>query len=187
MGDDIKLWISKIREGDREAFEKLFLRFYDPLCKFAWRYLRSAHISEELVQDVFLTVWESRESLDPEKSIKSYLYKAVKNKALNHLKHKNLAEDYNQQIDWLNSTSISQIHDFNNEDSKFVKAVQKEIDNLPEKARHVYKLSRKDGLTYQEIADILDISKRTVESQISRSLKILRERLAQYFDLHTAS
>ncbi len=185
MSDEINQLIKKIKTGDKDAFERLFLKFYDPLCNFAWRYVHSVHISEELVQDVFLNVWESRERLDPDKNIKSYLYKAVRNKVLNYLKHKDVAEKYNKQIDWLNSVDISQMHDFD-EQSEFIEAAQEAIEDLPEGARRIYKLSRKDGLSYQEIADVLDISVRTVESQMSRALEKLRNSLSEYLSSYSS-
>lgn len=177
--EEIKLWVIKVREGDKSAFNKLFVKFYSPLCKFAWRYVRSSHISEELVQDAFLEVWELRASLDSDKSIKSYLYQIVRNRALNHLKHKSIAREHNKDIAWINSTPITQLHNFK-EQSEFVRAAQKAIDELPDGARQIYKLSRKDGLTYREIAEVLDLSPKTVESQMSRALKILRRELSDY-------
>lgn len=171
--------VEKIRKGDQEAFEELFHEFYAPLSKFAWRYVRSSHIAEELVQEVFLDVWEDKKSLDPAKSIKAYLYQSVKNKALNHIKHKDLAKEYNKSIAWVNRTPITQIHSFAG-NSEFIRQTKKEIENLPEGARNIYKLSRKDGLTYREISEVLDISIKTVESQMSRALKILRQKLSSY-------
>lgn len=171
--------VEKINDGDSEAFENLFLKFYSSLCKFAWRYVHSSHIAEELVQEIFLDVWKNRKSLDSSENIKAYLYKSVKNKALNHLKHKSLAEEYNQEIEWVNRTPITQIHSFS-DNSEFVRQTKKEIEDLPEGARNIYKLSRKDGLTYREISEVLDISIKTVESQMSRALKILRQNLSIY-------
>lgn len=179
MDDDIRLLIKKIKTGDKEAFKKLFLEYYDPLSNFAWRYIKSVHIAEELVQEAFLSIWESREMLDSSKNIKSYLYQIVRNKALNHLKHKDVVEKYNTQIDWLNSVSISQMHDFD-EQPEFIEAAQEAIESLPDGARRIYKLHRKDGLTYKEIAEVLDISIRTVESQMSRALEKLRNNLSEY-------
>lgn len=179
MDQQLQQWIEQIRQGNKDAFEKLFLKFYEPLCNFAWRYVRSSHISEELVQDAFLAVWESRETLDKNRNIKTYLYQAVRNKALNHLKHQEVVEEHNQHIEWLNSASISQMHDFE-EDSEFIKAAQRAIDDLPERACQVYKLNRKDGLTYKEIAEVLNISPRTVESQMSRTLKKLKQSLSEF-------
>lgn len=179
MDKDIKLWVEGIKKGDKNAFENLFLEFYEPLCQFAWRFTHSQHVSEELVQEVFLNVWQSKETLDPQSEIKSYLYQSVKNKALNHIKHQELASEYNQKIVWLDPSPTKQEHQYE-EESEFVRAARKAIEELPDRARQVYKLSRKDGLTYREISTVLDISPKTVESQMSRALKILRNSLSDF-------
>lgn len=181
MSKDIRLWIEEINNGNRKAFEKLFLHFYEPLCQFVWRFTQSAHVAEELVQEVFLNTWQTRGTLDPEQNIKSYLYQAVRNKAINHIKHQELAEEYNQKIKWLKQKPVTQEHNYD-EESEFVQAAQKAIEELPDRARQIYKLSRKDGLTYREIADVLDISPKTVESQMSRALKTLRKSLSEYVE-----
>lgn len=178
---DLKKLVRKIRKGDQEAFEQLFLEYYEPLCKFAWRYTSSIHVSEELVQDIFLIVWESRKTLDPKKNIKSFLFQSVRNKALNYINHEELARNYNKEIEWLNPSPARQTHKLD-DNSEFVRAVRKAIEGLPEGAQNVYRLSRKEGLTYQEIAEVLDISQKTVESQMSRALKLLRKALSQYLD-----
>ncbi|WP_372634396.1 RNA polymerase sigma-70 factor [Fodinibius sp.] len=179
MKNGVKVWIINIKGGDRKAFEKLFLRFYEPLCQFSWQFTHSRHISEELVQEVFMAVWKSRKTLDPQKDIKSYLYQSVRNKALNYIEHEQLAEEYNREIEWLSPAPVTQKHHYG-EKSQFEKAAKKAIEHLPDRARQIYKLSRKDGLTYREIADVMDISVKTVESQMSRALKILRNSLSQY-------
>lgn len=178
-GLKLKRLVKKIRKGDKQAFEKLFLRFYDPLCKFAWRFTSSMHVSEELVQDVFLNIWESRDTLDRNKNIKSYLFKSVRNRALNYINHEELARSYNKEIEWLNRSPATQHHELDSR-SEFVTAARQAIEELPEGARNVYKLSRKEGLTYREIAEVLEISQKTVESQMSRALKILRKSLSDY-------
>lgn len=175
----LKEWVEQASLGNHDAFEKIFLRFYGPLCKFAWRFLNSRHIAEEVVQDAFLSMWESRETLDSGQNIKSYLYQAVRNRALNYIKHEKVAERHNREITWINPEPATQIHSLD-EESEFVRQVQQAISHLPEGARQIYKLSRKDGLTYQEIAEVLDISPKTVESQMSRALKMLRNTLSKF-------
>ena len=179
MSSGVSLLVKNIKAGDRKAFKELFLKFYDPLCQFVWTYTRSGHISEELVQDVFLTVWELRENLDPAQDIRSYLYRSVRNRALNHIKHRNLANEYNNDIEWLKPSPVTQQHSYDTGSTTFEKEVKQAIRNLPDGARRIYILSRKEGLTYREIAAVLDISIKTVESQMSRALKMLRETLSE--------
>src|SRR5690625_725730 len=86
--------VDAVRRGEESAFKKLFLTYYDLLCNFSWRYTRSKAVSEDLVQDVFVDVWNMRESLDPQKSISIYLYQAVKNKAIDHLDHQKVVRKH---------------------------------------------------------------------------------------------
>ena len=171
--------VEKIKFSDRNAYKELFLKFYEPLCQFTWTYTRSRHISEELVQDVFLTVWELRENLNPEQNIRSYLYQSVRNSALNHIKHKRLAEEYNRDIEWLEPLPAVQHHSYEG-NSNLEQNVKQAINDLPDGARRIYSLSRNEGLTYREIATVLDISIKTVESQMSRALRKMRNALSEY-------
>lgn len=180
-----KQWIEAIRNGSEEAFEELFLTYYAPLCTFVWRYVRSDHIAEELVQDVFANIWEKKEMLDPKGTIKAYLYQSVKNNALDYIKHQKVV---NQYLDERAQTEKRTIHQESIQppETEFVKAARQAVEELPERAREVYKLHRKDGLTYREIAEVMEISPKTVESQMSRALNILRSRLSRYLPLLAA-
>lgn len=182
---ELEKWAGQINKGNKAAFEKMFLAYFEPLSKFAWRFVKSSHVAQELVQDVFLNIWENRTSLDARKNIKSYLYYAVRNEALNYIRDQETAKKYNEQIGWLKSVPVTQMHDFD-EESEFVQQAKQAIKDLPEGARLIYKLNRKDGLTYREIAEVLEISPKTVESQMGRALKILRQRLSCYLPILTA-
>lgn len=174
-----KQWIEAIRNGNEHALEELFLTYYAPLCKFVWRYVRSNHVAEELVQDVFANIWEKKEMLDPGGEIKTYLYQSAKNRALDHIKHKKVVNQYRSKIAKTEKRIVHQ-EPIQSEETAFVKAARNAIEELPERARQVYKLHRKDGLTYKEIAKVMKISIKTVESQMSRALNILRNRLSRY-------
>lgn len=176
--------VKAIREGDEHAFKKLFLRYYDPLCNFSWRFTRSKAISEDIVQDVFSDMWNLRQSLDPQQSISVYLYQAVKNKALDHIDHQKVVRRYQSKAAHAgqNFTYIQRTIQ-PRENAEFIKAVRQAIDDLPGRAQQVYTLHREDGLTYREIAEVMDISQKTVESQMSRALDLLRSRLNKYLPL----
>lgn len=182
IDSNAQLWIEKIRDGDTRAFENLFLEFYAPLCRFAWQYVRDNSIAEEIVQDVFLKLWQTRENWEPRGSIRSYLYIAVKNRALDIIKHKKIEDNYIvEQIQ--SSNNKGQAVDDILHEKEFYKEAQKAITQLPERCRLVYILHRRDELSYNEIAEILDISVKTVESQMSRALRMLRKHLSHYLPL----
>ncbi len=172
------LWVDQITEGDHRSFEKLFKSYYLPLTRFSWRYVGSKAIAEELVQEIFFEIWEDRKNLNIVESVRSYLYKAVKHRSLNHLKHQRVKSEYDTKwmakkkekttIEYEDSARIEQIKE----------AIEKAIEELPPRSKMTYKLHRYDGLTYQEIADVMDVSVKTVESQMTRTLKMLRERLS---------
>lgn len=178
LDDDIQ-WVENIKKGDEKAFEILFKRYYSPLTRFAWRYVNSKAIAEELIQELFTILWEKKGEWDieGENSIRSYLYKSAKNLALNHLKHQGIRDIY--ESDWMDQKEIPKIEyrDTYREEQIRI-AIETAIEELPKRSKMTYKLHRHDGLTYEEIANVMDVSVKTVESQMTRTLKILRERLS---------
>ncbi len=174
---DDRHWIENIRMGDDESFEFLFKKYYFPLARFAWRYVNSKAIAEELVQELFTILWEKRKELNTDGSVRSYLYKSVRNLSLNHLKHQGIKNEYDRQ--WMEDKENPEIK-FRDEyrEQQIREAIAKAIEELPERSKMTYKLHRYDGLTYSEIAEVMDVSVKTVESQMTRTLKMLRESLA---------
>ena len=174
---DDQHWIENIRQGDDESFEFLFKKYYLSLARFAWRYVGSKAIAEELVQELFTNLWEKRGELDTAGSVRSFLYKSARNLSLNHLKHQGVKNKYDHQ--WMAQKENPEI-EFRDElrEQQVRNAVAKAIEELPERSKMTYKLHRYDGLTYPEIAEVMDVSVKTVESQMTRTLKILRERLS---------
>lgn len=175
-----KRWIREIRKGKKEAFKEVFECYYDQLLRFAYRYLESRDEAEGVVQNVFLWVWENRKTWRVDGSLKTYLYRSVKYKALDILRHEDVKDKYEQEL-----SLQKEEREYNNiekkmDDKKLAETVRNAIENLPERARRIYKLSRLEGLTYNEIAYVMEISPKTVESQMSRALKILRKQLSGY-------
>ena len=158
-------------------FVSSFFTFHEPLCHFAAEYVRSEHIAEEVVQEVFAEVWKKRENLDPNQSVKAYLYQSVKNRALDFQRRHQTEQKYLKRATKGSQVKTEEPKISLEGKSEFKIAAQRAIENLPKRGRQIYKLSRKEGLTYREIATVLDISPKTVESQMSRSLKKLRQEL----------
>tara|TARA_R110002124_G_scaffold239959_1_gene405077 strand:- start:9667 stop:10215 length:549 start_codon:yes stop_codon:yes gene_type:complete len=180
ISDDIL--INKIQEGDRTSFEILFRNFYAPLCDYAFKFVKSSDIAEDQVQEVFVNIWEKKKDWHPKGSIKSYLYKAVRNQSLNYLKHKQFVEEWKQKIASRSPTSFHSPTEERANPEQVKKWVQEAIHQLPKKRRAIYELSRNHGLTYMEISRTLNISIKTVETQMGRSLKHLRSYLKQKLD-----
>jgi RNA polymerase sigma-70 factor (ECF subfamily) len=165
----------KIREGDADAFKNLFETYCQALIYFAWRYVKNTQVAENIVQDVFLRIWLNRTKLNPALKIKSYLYKAVKNQAFQHLR-KAKYENQKENIQALDSSTKSP-EDILNE-KEIAVSVQRAISELPPQSRLIFTMSKYNNLKYSEIAEIQNISIKTVETHMGRALKFLRKRLA---------
>lgn len=179
MTDDILLTTS-LQQGDENAYKQLFLKYYSPLCEYASHYI-SDDDSEELVQELMLFIWETRENLIIETSLKSYLFTSTRHRCLNAIKKQLYHERIHNQI-------YEKIKDqFEDPDYYLVnelsKNIRKAIDELPETYRDTFILSRFGEKTNVQIATELSISVKTVEYRISQALKILRHSLKDYLPL----
>ena len=177
--DDEAAWVERIRTGDPMAFEALFHAYHASLCSFAYRYLGARDLAEEMVQEVFLFVWERRESWDVRSSVRSYLFTAVRNAALSYLRHERVVARRDARVRILQDT-VAPGADLEVVQAETVAAIQEAVARLPDRCRLVFTLHREQGLTYAEVAEVLGISPRTVEVQIGRALKSLRRCLAAH-------
>jgi len=168
----------QIKYGDKLAFEKVFKEHYQHLCNFAFQFLKEKAASEEIVQDVFFKLWEKRESTEI-KTIKSYLFSTVRNSCLNQIKHLEIRDTYKQHNEAQIQYSEQQNYDSVVE-NELSNHIEKAISSLPVERQKVFKLSRFEGKKYKEIAEELGVSVKTVESQMSKALKFLREELSEY-------
>ena len=172
-------WAERVRDGDHDAFSAMFHALYPSLCNVVARRVGSRAIAQELVQDVFLRVWQRRDSLDPEQSITGYLYRAAKNQAANHLKHRGLA-DRSRHTVVLSLVPSAVGADEETRYNEIAAVAQEAIDELPTRCREIFLLSRNAELSYGEIARLLGLSVKTVETQMGRALKALRARLLPF-------
>ncbi len=175
LPDDIL--ISRINKGDKSAIEYLYKSYYSYLCLYANKFIEDGAIAEEVVQEVFLKLWEKRGELKINTSIKAYLYRAVHNFSINTIKHNKVRENY--VLDYTERSNYGDAYQdvITNELNESYKKALKE---LPEKRREIFELSRVEGLKYKEIADQLNISVKTVEGQMSKALIQLKSILSEY-------
>jgi len=174
--------LEAIREGDETAFEMTFKEYYQALCRYANSFLSDRDEAEEVVQSAFLGIWEKRSSIVVTISLKAYLYQAIRNRCLNVIKHEKVKQQHAQHeavMSVKHYEATSQTVLSNELEQKIYVAMQA----LPEQCRLVFKLSRFEELRYQEIADQLNISVKTVENQIGKALKIMREQLRDYLPM----
>ncbi|MFO7370239.1 MAG: RNA polymerase sigma-70 factor [Bacteroidales bacterium] len=162
----------------KEAFENTFRRFYAPLVVYACKYVGSIDTAREIVQDFFARFYEKRESLNIGISLKSYLYRSVYNCSINYLNQRNIQDRH------LKTIELERDHEENMEAEintvELEHRINEIINELPAKCRQIFKMNRLEGFRNEEIAKQLNLSKRTVETQISKALKILRKKLADY-------
>ena len=174
--------IGAIREGNERIFEETFRKYYQSLCNYANSILKEMDEAEEVVQNLFLSIWEKRNDLEINISLKSYLYRAVHNHCLNRIKHLKVRDEYQQYaVNFYDASyeSVSQTVMKNELETKIEEAIRK----LPEQCRLIFRMSRFEELKYHEIAEQLELSPKTVENQIGKALKILRVELAEYLPL----
>ena len=173
--------LQHLKTGDEKAIDWLFREYYASMCQSAYRILPDEHLIEDLVQDVFYEIWKKRKTLKINTSIAAYLRQATRNKTLNYIR--------DQKIDFRNAPPKEELKSKNTLAVQTLMAddLQQEIDaaidSLPERCRLVFVLSRFEEMSYQEIADQLGISIKTVEHQIGKALRSLREALGGYLSI----
>ncbi len=166
---EIKKWNTKSSKKD---FESIFHRIYSPLCGYALKILKSSEQAEEVVQEVFLKLWEQKNRLEIE-NIDSYLYRSVYNKSLHIIAHNKVVQKYADS--YIGNNDSLPTPEEGIIVGEMYAVYREQLKKLPEKTRNIFLLSRNQGLKYSEIAEKLNISVKTVEANMSKALKVFRE------------
>lgn len=175
---DSNFLLERLKAGDRRTFTQLFDYYYSALVIFADRYLHDTGSAEDIVQSVFVKMWENRENLKAV-SVRFHLINAVRNSCIDKIRKDGTREKYIQR----------QIHQSSHAgqdfwaESELKEMIESAIDRIPDRCREIFLLSRFEGLNSKEIAEKLQLSQRTVETQITNALKILRRELKDYLFL----
>lgn len=175
-------FLELIKNGDKRAFDEVFLKYFKSLHAYAFTFIKDKDDAEEIVQNVFYRIWTKRDQLKTDGFLKSFLYRSVHNESLNYLKHQKVRANFNVYYADVakNDTGNLSVEIMA---SELKKNIQSAINDLPEKCRNVFQLSRFDQMKYQEIADALNISVKTVENQMGKALKILRLKMVDFLIL----
>ena len=179
---NIRVWQQQIAcDGDEKAFAELFRYFYDRLLHFCIQYVHTREAAEEIVSDVFVKIWNRRTDLEEVVNLEVYLFVAVKNHSLNYL------EQYSSlRITPINDeTGISELTNSIDPErtmewKEILFRMDQEVSRLPDQCRRVFKLIKEEGFRYKDVAEILNISPRTVETQLFRAMKRLNEVVGPY-------
>lgn len=180
MKDNIN--ITDLRTGNHRAYEMLFTEWYAPLCNYAYSILRDQEEAKDIVQKTFYKLWDQRSGIEIHTSIKSYLYRMVHNNALNKIKQQRIRQEHDKHIayemnDSIKDTENTVLH------GELAKQIEAAIEKLPPRCAEVFQLSRFQQKSYAEISKELSITTNTVETQIVKALRILREELKEYLPL----
>lgn len=170
--------LDRLRRGDESAYEAIFRQWYGPMVGVTTAILRDQGPAEEVVQDVMLELWRRRESIVLTQTLRAYLFQASRNRALNYLRR--------QRVETRGESTIAagmptpDHADAEAREAELAVAISEAIESLPGRCREVFELSRVQGLRYAEIATALGISVKTVEAQMGKALRVMRERLAPW-------
>jgi RNA polymerase sigma-70 factor (family 1) len=183
MSNNVKVLLNGIASGDERAFRDLYYLYYEKLFSFARWYVNSAEVAEDVVSDVFFNLWKGRTTIADITYFETYIYAAVKNGCFNILK-----SSYHQRVSLIvDELSMEAYIEPDSPDTKAMynqlsDAVTAAINHLPERCRLIFKLVKEDNLKYKEIAEILDISPRTVETQVAIALKKIEQELLPFLE-----
>lgn len=175
--DDREL-LARIRGGDERAFDIVFRDHYASLVRCAEAMLHRRDLAEEIVQDVLLALWQRRDTLDVEDSLRAYLFRATRNRSLNHIRHAAIERNAEPEFAAIEPPDAPAPATLIGEEIDV--ALHRAIATLPPRCREVFELSRVHGLRYSEIATTLAISVKTVEAQMGKALRVLRTQLAPW-------
>jgi RNA polymerase sigma-70 factor, ECF subfamily len=182
-----KTEIGRFIQGDEEVFNKVFQSYYPPLVAYTTSFISDKEEAREIVQEVFLKLWEKKASLHPDTNLKAYLFSIARNLCINHLDHKRIGQKY---------TGLRRMEILTTELNHLVltdpaaeelymtdlrERIQELLQRLPDQNRKVFEMHRNSNLTYKEISQQLNISVKAVEAHISRALRYLKENLPEYF------
>jgi RNA polymerase sigma-70 factor (ECF subfamily) len=175
---DDRARLQKIQSGDEGAYDAAFRSWYPVLVRVATALLRDPDAAEEVAQDVMMELWRRRHALDADVSLGGYLLRSVRNRSLNQLRHLKVRKQSESAVEALYDAPAGADQPIVAQE--LATAARQAIAELPPRCREVFELSRVHGLKYAQIAEALDISQKTVEAQMSKALKVLRERLAPW-------
>ncbi len=171
--------VESIKSSNQGVFELVFKYYYSGLVVYADQIIKDLVISEDIVQSVFMKLWETRETIEI-RSFRSYFIQCVKNRCIDHLRSQQVKQRFDNRIPEAANLVIGEDLWTKNELNELI---ERAVDNLPPRCREIFLMSRFENLKIAEIAEKLKISKRTVETQISKALKILRVKLVDYLSI----
>ena len=168
-----------LKKGNEKSYKIVFNNYYEWLCNYIYKLSYNYQLSEEIVQEVFVKLWENRERIVVKLSLKNYLFKACHNEFLQHIRKEKIKLDFLDSLRW---DTLYEVYDTeNNPKEKRLNALKKLIDELPPKCKEVFVKGKLEGKRYKGIAKDMNISKKTVEAQMSKALRYIRDQAVYLF------
>lgn len=173
--------LTRLLEGERQAFDEIFTRYYTSLCAYANLYVRQTEVAENIVQDLMLWLWENRLELQIRGALSHYLFTSTKNRCLTYLSREALRSNRlsDLRVDVADTFGVPDFYQL----EELRQNIRRAVEELPEPYREAFEMNRFENRTYKEIAEELGISAKTVDYRIQQSLKILRVKLKDYLPL----
>lgn len=175
---DDKALLVLIANDDHYAFSKFFDKHFDEIYRHIYSKISDCDIAKDLVHDIFLKIWENRTQLQIINNVRGYLFTAARNKVLDYIAHNKIVDKYYESF--LQTYNLSEETDYLIRQKEIQQIIEKEIEALPTKMKTIFLLSRQEYLTHREISEKLNISEKTVKTQINNSLKRLKQKLHPY-------
>jgi RNA polymerase sigma-70 factor (family 1) len=187
MSPSEKELITGLQQGDKSTFDFLFRSYYPGLCSFAYSYLKSSDNSEEIVQEVFVKLWEKHTKIFIHTSLRAYLYQSVFNSCMNYIK--NIQSSNFKHVDLDNTSIRNDLMSMDMADMEFSKVfsekvesdLEEAINDLPDQCREIFRMCRNENLSYKEISHLLEVSRSTVKTQMGRAMNRLLKQMEKYF------
>lgn len=170
-----------LREGSKKAFELLYDNYYAKLCSFSYKVTKDIAVSEEIVQDLILTIWEKKETLSFAPQLKYYLYRAVHNNSVRYVnKH---AKVYHNSEETEALENVAEEFSSTMEETELSMAISLAVESLPAQTNKIFKMSREENLTYKEIAEKTNLSVKSIEYHISKAINYLHSELKEFLTI----
>jgi len=170
----------KIQGGDIREFEQLFLKYYEPLCRHADKILNDADAAEDIVQEFFYQFWKNRESSGLKLSLSAYLYQSIRINTLHYLQHLDVRRKYAEKVSREYKSMMEPHVQTAAEMNELERIIRDTLQSMPARCACIFRMNRFEGKKYREIAEILSVSLKTVEADMSKALQMMRESLKEY-------
>ncbi len=177
---EYKKWARRIRESDEKAFHDLFTDSYQPLMQYTLNFVKDTDVARDILQEVYVHLWDIRDRLDDQKSLKALLYRMVKNRSINYIRSQRSVRLDDIALSEQPSVNMSEVASDAELDEQLEQQLVYWIEELPSRQREAFELSRFEGLDHNEIADVMECAPRTVNNHIVSALNSLRKQLENW-------